>query len=201
MRVSKMFAPTLREVPAEAEVVSHQLMLRAGFLRKSAGGMYNYLPLAWRVLKKIENIVREEMDASGAQELLMPIVQPAEIWQESGRWGVYGEEMFRLKDRHNREFCLGPTHEEMVTSLIRGDVRSYRQLPLNVYQIQNKFRDERRPRFGLMRGREFIMKDAYSFDRDEAGLDVSYKTMYDAYTRIFNRCGLTFRPVEADSGD
>lgn len=200
MRVSKMFAPTLREVPAEAEVVSHQLMLRAGFLRKSAGGMYNYLPLAWRVLKKIENIVREEMDASGAQELLMPIVQPAEIWQESGRWGVYGEEMFRLRDRHNREFCLGPTHEEMVTSLIRGDVRSYRQLPLNVYQIQNKFRDERRPRFGLMRGREFIMKDAYSFDRDEAGLDVSYKLMYDAYTRIFNRCGLTFRPVEADSG-
>lgn len=200
MRVSKMFAPTLREVPAEAEVVSHQLMLRAGFLRKSAGGMYNYLPLAWRVLKKIENIVREEMDASGAQELLMPIVQPAEIWQESGRWGVYGEEMFRLKDRHNREFCLGPTHEEMVTSLIRGDVRSYRQLPINVYQIQNKFRDERRPRFGLMRGREFIMKDAYSFDRDEAGLDVSYKLMYDAYTRIFTRCGLTFRPVEADSG-
>lgn len=200
MRVSKMFAPTLREVPAEAEVVSHQLMLRAGFLRKSAGGMYNYLPLAWRVLKKIENIVREEMDASGAQELLMPIVQPAEIWQESGRWGVYGEEMFRLKDRHNREFCLGPTHEEMVTSLIRGDVRSYRQLPMNVYQIQNKFRDERRPRFGLMRGREFIMKDAYSFDRDEAGLDVSYKLMYDAYTRIFTRCGLTFRPVEADSG-
>lgn len=200
MRVSKMFAPTLREVPAEAEVISHQLMLRAGFLRKSAGGMYNYLPLAWRVLKKIENIVREEMDASGAQELLMPIVQPAEIWQESGRWGVYGEEMFRLKDRHNREFCLGPTHEEMVTSLIRGDVRSYRQLPMNVYQIQNKFRDERRPRFGLMRGREFIMKDAYSFDRDEAGLDVSYKLMYDAYTRIFTRCGLTFRPVEADSG-
>lgn len=200
MRVSKMFAPTLREVPAEAEVVSHQLMLRAGFLRKSAGGMYNYLPLAWRVLKKIENIVREEMDASGAQELLMPIVQPAEIWQESGRWGVYGEEMFRLKDRHNREFCLGPTHEEMVTSLIRGDVRSYRQLPMNVYQIQNKFRDERRPRFGLMRGREFIMKDAYSFDRDEAGLDVSYKLMYDAYTRIFTCCGLTFRPVEADSG-
>ncbi len=200
MRVSKMFAPTLREVPAEAEVVSHQLMLRAGFLRKSAGGMYNYLPLAWRVLKKIENIVREEMDASGAQELLMPIVQPAEIWQESGRWGVYGEEMFRLRDRHNREFCLGPTHEEMVTSLIRGDVRSYRQLPLNVYQIQNKFRDERRPRFGLMRGREFIMKDAYSFDRDVEGLEVSYKLMYDAYTRIFNRCGLTFRPVEADSG-
>lgn len=200
MRVSKMFAPTLREVPAEAEVVSQKLMLRAGFMRKSAAGMYSYLPLAWRVLRKIENIVREEMDASGAQEILMPIVQPAEIWQESGRWGVYGDEMFRLKDRHNRDFCLGPTHEEMVTTLIKGDVRSYRQLPLNVYQIQNKYRDERRPRFGLMRGREFIMKDAYSFDRDEAGLDASYKSMYDAYTRIFTRCGLTFRPVEADSG-
>lgn len=200
MRVSKMFAPTLREVPAEAEVASQKLMLRAGFMRKSAAGMYSYLPLAWRVLRKIENIVREEMDASGAQEILMPIVQPAEIWQESGRWGVYGDEMFRLKDRHNRDFCLGPTHEEMVTTLIKGDVRSYRQLPLNVYQIQNKYRDERRPRFGLMRGREFIMKDAYSFDRDEAGLDASYKSMYDAYTRIFTRCGLTFRPVEADSG-
>ena len=200
MRFSKLFAPTLREVPAEAEVVSQQLMLRAGFMRKSAAGMYSYLPLAWRVLKKIENIIREEMDASGAQEILMPIVQPAELWQESGRWDVYGLEMVRLKDRHNREFCLGPTHEEMVTSLIRGDVRSYRQLPMNLYQIQNKYRDERRPRFGLMRGREFIMKDAYSFDRDEAGLDVSYKTMYDAYTRIFDRCGLTYRPVEADSG-
>lgn len=200
MRVSKMFAPTLREVPAEAEVASQKLMLRAGFMRKSAAGMYSYLPLAWRVLRKIENIVREEMDANGAQEILMPIVQPAEIWQESGRWGVYGDEMFRLKDRHDRDFCLGPTHEEMVTTLIKGDVRSYRQLPLNVYQIQNKYRDERRPRFGLMRGREFIMKDAYSFDRDEAGLDASYKSMYDAYTRIFTRCGLKFRPVEADSG-
>ncbi|MBQ7759830.1 MAG: proline--tRNA ligase [Acidaminococcaceae bacterium] len=200
MRVSKMFAPTLREVPAEAEVVSHQLLLRAGFMRKSTGGMYSYLPLAWRVLKKIENIVREEMDAAGAQEIMMPIMQPAEIWQESGRWGAYGAEMIRLKDRHNREYCLGPTHEEMVTTLIKGDVRSYRQLPMNVYQIQDKFRDERRPRFGLMRSRDFIMKDAYSFDRDEAGLDVSYKTMYDAYTNVFNRCGLTFRPVEADSG-
>ena len=200
MRVSKLYAPTLREVPAEAEVVSHQLMLRAGFMRKAAGGIYTYLPLAWRVLKKIERIVREEMDAKGSQELLMPIVQPAEIWQESGRWDVYGAEMFRLQDRHNRCFCLGPTHEEMVTTLIRGDVRSYRQLPLSVYQIQNKYRDERRPRFGLMRGREFIMKDAYSFDVDEAGLDESYKSMYDAYTRIFTRCGLTFRPVEADSG-
>lgn len=200
MRVSKLYAPTLREVPAEAEVVSHQLMLRAGFMRKAAGGIYTYLPLAWRVLKKIERIVREEMDAKGSQELLMPIVQPAEIWQESGRWDVYGAEMFRLQDRHNRCFCLGPTHEEMVTSLIRGDVRSYRQLPLSVYQIQNKYRDERRPRFGLMRGREFIMKDAYSFDRDEAGLDKSYQDMYDAYTNIFTRCGLNFRPVEADSG-
>ena len=200
MLVSKLYAPTLREVPAEAEVVSHQLMLRAGFMRKAAGGIYTYLPLAWRVLKKIERIVREEMDAKGSQELLMPIVQPAEIWQESGRWDVYGAEMFRLQDRHNRCFCLGPTHEEMVTTLIRGDVRSYRQLPLSVYQIQNKYRDERRPRFGLMRGREFIMKDAYSFDRDEAGLDKSYQDMYDAYTNIFTRCGLNFRPVEADSG-
>ncbi|WP_293725912.1 proline--tRNA ligase [uncultured Phascolarctobacterium sp.] len=200
MRVSKLYAPTLREVPAEAEVVSHQLMLRAGFMRKAAGGIYSYLPLAWRVLRKIENIVREEMDAKGSQELLMPIVQPAEIWQESGRWDVYGAEMFRFQDRHNRAFCLGPTHEEMVTTLIRGDVRSYRQLPLSVYQIQNKYRDERRPRFGLMRGREFIMKDAYSFDRDEAGLDKSYQDMYDAYTNIFTRCGLNFRPVEADSG-
>ena len=200
MRVSKLYAPTLREVPAEAEVVSHQLMLRAGFMRKAAGGIYTYLPLAWRVLKKIERIVREEMDAKGSQELVMPIVQPAEIWQESGRWDVYGAEMFRLQDRHNRCFCLGPTHEEMVTTLIRGDVRSYRQLPLSVYQIQNKYRDERRPRFGLMRGREFIMKDAYSFDRDEAGLDKSYQDMYDAYTNIFTRCGLNFRPVEADSG-
>ncbi len=200
MRVSKLYAPTLREVPAEAEVVSHQLMLRAGFMSKAAGGIYTYLPLSWRVLKKIERIVREEMDAKGSQELLMPIVQPAEIWQESGRWDVYGAEMFRLQDRHNRCFCLGPTHEEMVTTLIRGDVRSYRQLPLSVYQIQNKYRDERRPRFGLMRGREFIMKDAYSFDRDEAGLDKSYQDMYDAYTNIFTRCGLNFRPVEADSG-
>ena len=159
MRVSQMYAPTLREVPAEAEVISHQLMLRAGFIRKAAGGIYSYLPLAWRVLKKIENIVREEMDATGAQELLMPIVQPAEIWQESGRWDVYGQEMFKLMDRHERPFSLGPTHEEMVTTLIRQDVRSYRQLPLCVYQIQNKYRDEKRPRFGLLRGREFIMKD------------------------------------------
>ncbi len=200
MRVSQLFAPTLRETPAEAEVISHQLMLRAGFIRKAAGGIYSYLPLAWRVLKKIETIVREEMDAKGGQELAMPIIQPAEMWQETGRWSVYGDEMFRLKDRHNRNFCLGPTHEEMITTLVRGDVRSYRQLPLMLYQIQNKYRDEIRPRFGLMRGREFIMKDLYSFDRDEAGLDESYNKMYDAYSRIFTRCGLTFRAVEADSG-
>ncbi|MBP2650255.1 MAG: Prolyl-tRNA synthetase [Firmicutes bacterium] len=200
MRASQLYAPTLRETPAEAEVISHQLMLRAGFIRKAAGGMYTYLPLAWRVLRKIETIVREEMDAKGGQELAMPVIQPAEIWQESGRWDVYGDEMFRLKDRHNRNFCLGPTHEEMITTVVRSDVRSYRQLPLMLYQIQNKYRDEIRPRFGLMRGREFIMKDLYSFDRDEQGLDESYSKMYDAYTKIFTRCGLEFRPVEADSG-
>ena len=184
MKATNLYAPTLREVPAEAEVISHKLMLRAGMIRKAAGGLYSYLPLAWRVLKKIENIVREEMDAKGGQELLMPIMQPAELWQESGRWDVYGEEMFRLKDRHDRPFCLGPTHEEMITSLVRSDVRSYRQLPLMLYQIQNKYRDERRPRFGLMRGREFIMKDLYSFDKDEAGLDISYQKMYEAYFRL-----------------
>lgn len=195
-----MYAPTLREVPGEAEIASHQLLLRAGFMRKSTNGMYSYLPLAWRVIKKIEDIIREEMDNAGAQEIMMPIMQPAEIWEESGRWGAYGAEMIRLKDRHGHEYCLGPTHEEMVTTLVKNDVRSYRQLPLNLYQIQDKFRDERRPRFGLMRSRDFIMKDAYSFDRDEAGLDKTYQIMYDAYTNIFNRCGLTFRPVEADSG-
>lgn len=200
MKASQLYAPTLRETPAEAEVVSHQLMLRAGMLRKAAGGVYTYLPLAWRVLKKIENIVREEMDAKGGQELLMPIMQPAEMWLETGRWNVYGDEMFRLKDRHNRDFCLGPTHEEMITTLVRSDVRSYRQLPLMLYQIQNKYRDEIRPRFGLMRGREFIMKDLYSFDRDEKGLDESYNKMYDAYSRVFARCGLKFRAVEADAG-
>lgn len=200
MRTTKLYAPTLRETPTEAEVVSHQLMLRAGLIRKAAGGIYTYLPLAWRVLKKIEAIVREEMDAAGGQELAMPIIQPAELWHETGRWDVYGDEMFRLKDRHNRDFCLGPTHEEMITSLVRSDVRSYRQLPLMLYQIQNKYRDEIRPRFGLMRGREFIMKDLYSFDKDEAGLALSYQQMYDAYTNIFTRCGLTFRAVEADSG-
>ena len=200
MRATLLYAPTLRETPAEAEVVSHQLMLRAGMIRRAAGGTYTYMPLALRILRKIEGIVRQEMDAKGGQELLMPIMQPAEMWQETGRWDVYGDEMFRLKDRHNRAFCLGPTHEEMITTLVRSDVRSYRQLPLRLYQIQNKYRDERRPRFGLMRGREFIMKDLYSFDKDEEGLNKSYDYMYEAYTNVFTRCGLTFRPVEADSG-
>ena len=200
MRTSQLYAPTLREVPAEAEVISHKLMLRAGMIRKAAGGLYTYLPLAWRTIKKIEQIIREEMDAAGGQEIAMPIVQPSELWKETGRWEVYGDEMFRLNDRHGREFCLGPTHEEMVTSIVRDEVRSYKQLPLMLYQIQNKYRDEIRPRFGLMRGREFIMKDLYSFDKDEEGMRVSYKKMYDAYTNVFTRCGLIFRPVEADNG-
>ena len=200
MRVNELFAPTLREIPAEAEVVSHQLLLRAGFIRRAAVGVYNELPLAMRVLKKIEQIIREEMDRQGGQEVLMPIVQPAELWQESGRWDVYGPELFRLKDRHNRDFALGPTHEEIITALVRGEVNSYKQLPLLLYQIQNKYRDERRPRFGLLRSREFIMKDLYSFDRDEEGLETSYRKMHEAYTQVFTRCGLCFRPVEADSG-
>lgn len=195
-----MLIPTLREVPAEAEVISHKLLLRAGFIRKAAAGVYTYLPLAQRVLHKIMDIVREEMDSAGGQEVMLPIIQPAELWQESGRWDVYGDEMFRLQDRHGRNFCLGPTHEEIITDLIRNEVRSHKQLPLRLYQIQNKYRDERRPRFGLLRGREFIMKDLYSFDKDEKGLDDSYKLMYQAYTNIFSRCGLQFRPVEADSG-
>jgi len=200
MRVSQLLNPTLREIPAEAEVISHQLMVRAGLIRKSASGLYTYLPLGLRILKKMETIVREEMDAKGGQEILMPIMQPAELWKESGRWDLYGAELFRLKDRHSREFCLGPTHEEIITDLIRNEVRSYKQLPLLLYQIQNKYRDERRPRFGLMRGREFVMKDLYSFDQDEAGLNKSYQKMYDAYCRIFSRCGLTYRAVEADAG-
>ncbi|KNZ71242.1 prolyl-tRNA synthetase [Thermincola ferriacetica] len=200
MRASEILAPTLREVPAEAEVISHILMLRAGFIRKSASGIYTYLPLANRVIKKVSQIVREEMDRKGGQELILPIMQPAELWQESGRWDVYGDELFRLKDRHGRSFALGPTHEEIITDLVRNEIRSYKQMPMLLYQIQNKYRDERRPRFGLMRGREFIMKDLYSFDRDEAGLDESYNKMFDAYTRVFSRCGLKFRPVEADSG-
>ncbi|CCO09434.1 proline--tRNA ligase [Desulforamulus hydrothermalis] len=200
MRVSQMLLPTLREVPAEAEVVSHRLLLRAGFIRKTASGIYTYLPLAQRVLKKIMQIIREEMDKQGGQEMLMPIIQPAELWLESGRWQVYGPELFRLKDRHERDFCLAPTHEEVITVTVRNEVRSYKQLPLMLYHITNKYRDERRPRFGLMRGREFIMKDLYSFDLDEAGLDISYRKMHEAYTNVFKRCGLTCRPVEADSG-
>ncbi|MBR1421628.1 MAG: proline--tRNA ligase [Selenomonadaceae bacterium] len=200
MKASQLYAPTLRESPAEAELISHKLMFRAGLIRKAAGGLYSYLPLGWRVIKKISQIIREEMDAEGGQEIMMPIVQPSEIWQESGRWQVYGDEMMRMRDRHGREFCLGPTHEEMITSLVRAELRSYKQLPQLIYQIQNKYRDEIRPRFGLMRSREFIMKDLYSFDKDESGLDESYKKMFDAYTRIFTRCGLEFRPVEADSG-
>ena len=200
MLATKLYAPTLREVPSDADVVSQQLMLRAGFMRKTANGLYSFLPLGWRSIKKIEAIVREEMDRASAQEIMMPILQPAEIWKESGRWNAYGAEMMRINDRHDNEFCLGPTHEEMITTLVKNEINSYRQLPVNLYQIQSKFRDERRPRYGFMRSREFIMKDAYSFDVDEAGLDESYKSMYDAYTRIFTRCGLTFRPVEADSG-
>ena len=200
MLATKLYAPTLREVPSDADVVSQQLMLRAGFMRKTANGLYSFLPLGWRSIKKIEAIVREEMDRASAQEIMMPILQPADIWKESGRWKAYGAEMMRINDRHDNEFCLGPTHEEMITTLVKNEINSYRQLPVNLYQIQSKFRDERRPRYGLMRSREFIMKDAYSFDVDEAGLEESYKSMYDAYTRIFNRCGLTFRPVEADSG-
>jgi len=200
MRCSQLLIPTLKEDPAEAEVVSHKFMLRAGMIRKLAAGIYTYLPLGYRVIRKVENIIREEMDRAGAQELLMPAVQPAALWQESGRWEHYGRELLRFKDRKDTEFCIGPTHEEIITDLVRMNVRSYRELPLNLYQIQTKFRDEIRPRFGLMRGREFIMKDAYSFDRDEAGVDESYQKMYKAYCRIFERCGLEFRAVEADTG-
>ena len=200
MRMSQLFVQTLREFPSDAEVISHKLLVRAGYIRKLTNGIYNYLPLMWRVLKKVENIVREEMDRAGAQELLMPFVQPAELWQESGRWDVYGKELMRLKDRHSREMCLGPTHEEVITSVAREGIRSYKQLPVNLYQIQSKFRDEIRPRFGLLRGREFIMKDAYSFDADQEGLEKSYKIMWDAYTRIFERCGLETKAVQSDSG-
>ncbi|KPU26541.1 prolyl-tRNA synthetase [Caloranaerobacter sp. TR13] len=200
MRMSRMYMPTLREVPSEAEIPSHQLLLRAGMIRKLVSGVYSFLPLGYRVMRKIEQIVREEMDASGAQEVLMSAIQPAEIWQESGRWYEFGPEMFRLKDRHEREFCLGPTHEEYFTDLIRNEIKSYKQLPLNIYQIQTKYRDEKRPRFGLMRSREFLMKDAYSFDKDEEGMKKSYEIMWKAYEKIFTRCGLKFKVVEGDSG-
>ena len=200
MRATNLYAPTLRNTPAEAEIASHQLMYRAGLIRKSAGGMYTYLPLAWRTIRKIEQIIREEMDAAGGQEIMMPILQPSELWEESGRWGAYGAEMIRVKDRHDREFCMGPTHEEMITALVRDELRSYKQLPVLLYQIQDKFRDERRPRFGVMRSREFIMKDLYSFDKDIEGMNESYRKMSVAYTNVFTRCGLDFRAVEADSG-
>jgi len=200
MKMSKLFVTTLREVPADAEVVSHQLLVRAGYIRKLASGIYSYLPLMWRVLRKIEHIVRDEMDKSGAQELLMPILQPEELWVESGRWDVYGKELMRFTDRHGRLLALGPTHEEIITSLARSEIKSYKQLPVNLYQIQSKFRDEIRPRFGLLRGREFIMKDAYSFDIDYNGLEVSYKKMITAYNNIFSRCGLETRMVQSDSG-
>lgn len=200
MRVSQLFMPTLREDPSDAEVISHKLLLRAGMIRKTAQGIYTYLPLAQRVLRKIAEIVREEMDRQGGQEVGLPIVQPRELWELSERWWLYGKEMFRLKDRHERDFCLGPTHEEVITDLVASEVRSYRELPLLLYQIQDKFRDEIRPRFGLMRCREFIMKDLYSFDVDEDGLEISYRKMYFAYNRVFQRLGLDYRVVEADTG-
>jgi len=200
MRYSELLLPTLKETPTEAEVISHRLLLRAGFIRKLTSGVYTYLPLGLAAIRKVEQIVREEMNRAGAQELLMPMVQPADLWKESGRWEKYGPELLRFTDRHDRESCLGPTHEEVITDLVRREIHSYRNLPVNLYQIQTKFRDEIRPRFGLMRGREFIMKDGYSFDATEKGAELTYQKMYDAYHRIFTRCGLSFRAVEADTG-
>ena len=200
MRYSELLLPTLKETPTEAEVISHRLLLRAGFIRKLTSGVYSYLPLGLAAIRKVEQIVREEMNRAGAQELLMPMVQPADLWKESGRWEKYGPELLRFTDRHDRESCLGPTHEEVITDLVRREIHSYRNLPVNLYQIQTKFRDEIRPRFGLMRGREFIMKDGYSFDATEKGAELTYQKMYDAYHRIFKRCGLSFRAVEADTG-
>jgi prolyl-tRNA synthetase len=200
MRYSQFLAPTLRDDPADAEVISHKLLLRAGYIRRVTSGVYDFLPMGLRVLRKIENVVREEMNRAGAQELLMPMVQPGQLWQKSGRWEKYGPELLRFTDRHNYESCLGPTHEEVICDLVSRELRSYKQLPMNLYQIQSKFRDEIRPRFGLMRGREFIMKDAYSFHVDEACLEAEYKNMFETYKRIFTRLGLKFRPVEADTG-
>ena len=200
MRLSEMHLKTLREVPSEAELASHILLLRTGMIRKLVSGVYGFMNMGYRSVRKIEDIIRQEMDAKGGQEILMSAVQPAELWEESGRWYAYGPELWRLKDRNGRDFCLGPTHEEIFTDIARADITSHRQLPVNLYQIQTKYRDEARPRFGLMRSREFIMKDAYSFDKDDAGLDESYKKMFNAYERIFKRCGLDCRPVEADSG-
>ena len=200
MKASQTFLATLKEAPADAEIVSHQLMVRAGLIRKLSAGIYNYLPLGLKVIRKVENIIREEMNRAGAVELLMPIVQPAELWQETGRWEKMGPELLRIKDRHERDYLIQPTSEEVITDLARSEIRSYKQLPVNFYQIQTKFRDERRPRFGIMRGREFSMKDAYSFDRDQAGMKKSYALMFDAYVRIFQRMGLQFRAVAADNG-
>jgi prolyl-tRNA synthetase len=200
MRASRFFISTLKEAPSDAEIVSHKLMMRAGMIKRLGSGIYTYMPLGLRVIRKVEAIVREEMNKAGAIELLMPLVQPAELWQETGRWDKMGPELLRLKDRHGRDFALQPTSEEVVTDVVRGEIKSYRQLPLNFYHIQTKFRDERRPRFGLMRGREFTMKDAYSFDRDVEGMQASYQTMFDAYVKIFNRFGLKFRAVAADNG-
>ena len=200
MKQSKVFIPTMREVPSEAEALSHQLLLKAGLIKQSTSGIYSYLPLATRVLNHISKIIREEMENIDAVEILMPALQQAELWEESGRWGAYGPELMRLKDRNGREFALGPTHEEVVTSIVRDELKSYKQLPLTLFQIQSKFRDEKRPRFGLLRGREFIMKDAYSFHADEASLDQTYQEMYNAYSRIFKRVGINARPVVADSG-
>ncbi|MCC3752006.1 MAG: proline--tRNA ligase, partial [Halorhodospira halophila] len=200
MRVTRFPLSTTRETPADAEIVSHQLMLRAGMIRRLSSGLYTWLPLGLRVLQKVERIVREEMNRAGALEVLMPAVQPAELWQESGRWEKYGPELLRIKDRHERDCCFGPTHEEVITDLFRREIRSYRQLPVNYYQIQTKFRDEIRPRFGVMRAREFLMKDAYSFHLDEDDLRAEYQRMHEAYCRIFQRTGLAFRPVEADTG-
>ncbi|MCX8016985.1 MAG: proline--tRNA ligase, partial [Rhodocyclaceae bacterium] len=200
MRASQFFIHTLKEAPADAEIVSHKLMMRAGMIKKLAGGIYAYLPMGLRVIRKIEAIIREEMDRAGAIELLMPIVQPAELWQETGRWDKMGPELLRVKDRHQRDFVIQPTSEEVITDIARSEIHSYRQLPKNFYHIQTKFRDERRPRFGVMRGREFTMKDAYSFDRDTAGAEKSYQAMYEAYSKIFTRLGLAFRAVRADTG-
>ena len=200
MRASQYLIATLKETPADAEIISHQLMLRAGMIRRLASGLYTWLPLGLRVLRKVERIVREEMNRAGALEVLMPVVQPSELWEESGRWQEYGPELLRISDRHQRPFCLGPTHEEVITDLVRNEIQSYRQLPLNLYQIQTKFRDEVRPRFGIMRAREFLMKDAYSFHTDQASLQQTYDAMHAAYTAIFTRLGLDFRPVLADTG-
>ena len=200
MRSSQFFISTLKEAPNDAEIVSHQLMLRAGLIKRLAGGIYTWMPLGLRILRKVENIIREEMNRAGAIELLMPAVQPGELWQESGRWEKYGPELLRLKDRHQRDFVIGPTHEEVITDIVRREIKSYRQLPLHLYQIQTKFRDEIRPRFGVMRGREFLMKDGYSFHVDFADLQREYRNMFDTYTRIFTRLGLEFRAVAADTG-